>query len=236
MRGKLQRFADNAQSKYVIEPGKPLFEKVRGRWRSDVFNNNNELVLELGCGKGEYTIGLAEKFGNRNFIGIDIKGDRIWVGSQQAEMKNLPNAAFLRTEMAFLPRFFKKNEVDEIWLTFPDPRPKKREIKRRLTHTGFMAYYAYILQPGGWFKFKTDNTPLFEYTLEVLEELEVLDLEFTFDLYQSSLNEEHHGIKTKYEALFHAKGESIKYLKFRFNNEKIGNNVELPHFIGSLQE
>ncbi len=237
MRGKLKRFAENAQRENVLEPGKEIYEQIKGKWKSDFFKNSQDLVVELGCGRGEYTIGLGRQFADRNFVGIDLKGDRIWVGSKIAEEEKLGNVAFLRTEMAFLLKFFEKGEVDEIWLTFPDPRPKKREMKRRLTYPTFLQYYQYILKTDGWFKFKTDNTPLFEYTLEVLaSELHVKNLVHTFDLYKSPLNEEHYGIKTKYEQIFHAKGETIKYLKFQFDNEKARNDVALPEFVSKLQQ
>ena len=216
MRGKLQRFEENFKSDIVFEPGKEGYEELNGTWKQEIFGNTNELVIELGCGKGEYTIGLANEFPNRNFIGIDIKGDRIWVGRKQAVEKQLSNVRFLRTEIAFLLKFFDESEVDEIWLTFPDPRPKKRDAKRRLSHPNFLAYYQRILKEDGWFKFKTDNTPLFEYTLQVLADFKIKDHEFTTDLYHSTLNEEHQGIKTKYERIWTEKGEKIKYMKFRF--------------------
>ncbi len=236
MRGKLQRFEENFKSDIVFEPGKEGYEELNGTWKQEIFGNTNELVIELGCGKGEYTIGLANEFPNRNFIGIDIKGDRIWVGRKQAVEKQLSNVRFLRTEIAFLLKFFDESEVDEIWLTFPDPRPKKRDAKRRLSHPNFLAYYQRILKEDGWFKFKTDNTPLFEYTLDLLkEEWPVLNLEYTFDLYNSELNTEHFGIKTKYEQLFHAKGEKIKYLKFQFDYEKTGNALgDIPSFVSRV--
>ena len=236
MRGKLQRFEENYKSDIVFEPGKEGYEELNGTWKQEIFGNTNELVIELGCGKGEYTIGLANEFPNRNFIGIDIKGDRIWVGRKQAVEKQLSNVRFLRTEIAFLLKFFDESEVDEIWLTFPDPRPKKRDAKRRLSHPNFLAYYQRILKEDGWFKFKTDNTPLFEYTLDLLkEEWPVLNLEYTFDLYNSELNTEHFGIKTKYEQLFHAKGEKIKYLKFQFDYEKTGNALgDIPSFVSRV--
>ena len=217
MRGKLQRFEENRKRHNVLEPGKIGYEETKGSWKT-IFKNENDIVLEVGCGKGEYTVGLARVLPHRNFIGIDIKGDRIWVGSKIAEEEQLPNAFFLRTELSFLGKFFESEEVSEIWITFPDPRPKKREMKRRLTHPRFMELYRGVLKKDGWIKFKTDNGPLFEYTLETLSsgELKVRNLSYTFDLYNSPLNEEHHGIKTKYEQMFHAKGEKIKYMKFQF--------------------
>ena len=141
MRGKLARFRDNHESPNVLEPGNDMYEKIRGKWKDEFFKNDNELVVELGCGKGEYTVGLGRLCPNRNFIGVDKKGDRIWVGSQTGLNERLDNIGFLRTEMIFLEKFFKEDEVDEFWLTFPDPRPKLREEKRRLTYPTFLDMY-----------------------------------------------------------------------------------------------
>lgn len=205
-------------SKNVIEPGKDLYESIHGNWK-DFFGNDNEIVIELACGWGEYTISLAEKFPYRNFIGIDIKGDRIWRGSQYAQQNGLDNVAFLRTHIIEILNLFDENEVDEIWLTFPDPRPKDRDEKHRLSNKAFLQKYQQILKPEGWFKFKTDNTELFEYSLQVLSDFDIKDHEFTFDLYNSSLLAEHHDIKTKYERIWTEKGEKIKYMKFRFDTK-----------------
>ena len=218
MRKKLQRFQDNSERNNVIEKGKPIFESIKGNW-SDHFQNNNSIVVEVGCGKGEYTIGLGEKFPGKNFVGIDIKGARIWVGSTYAIENNLTNVSFLRTDILYLTDLFEENEVSEIWITFPDPRPKDRDEKRRLTSLRYMTMYRSVLREDGWLKFKTDNTKLFDYTLELLQsDVKVKNLEYTHDLYESPLMEEHFGVKTKYEQLFHAQGESIKYLKFQFDS------------------
>ena len=218
-RQKKRRFADNQLRRTVIEPGKPIYDEIKGQWNDQFFGNQHPLTLELGCGRGEYTIGLAQHFSNKNFIGIDIKGDRIWVGSGLAEAQSMKNVAFLRTQMQFLTKFFAKDEVDEIWLTFPDPRPKDRDEKRRLSFPGYMELYKEVLKPDGWFRFKTDNTVLFEYTLELIQtgKIDVHSLSYTFDLYQSELLDEHYGIQTKYEKMFSEKGETIKYMKFKFN-------------------
>ena len=203
-------------SNNVIEPVKDIFETIHGRWNK-FFGNDNELVIELACGWGEYTISLAERFPNKNFIGIDLKGDRIWRGSQYAQKNDLINVAFLRTHIIEILKSFDENELDEIWLTFPDPRPKDRDEKHRLCNESYIKKYQNLLKPDGWFRFKTDNTELFEYALQVLKEFDIRDHEFTFDLYNSPLLEEHYGIKTKYERIWTEKGEKIKYMKFRFN-------------------
>jgi tRNA (guanine-N7-)-methyltransferase len=219
-RQKKKKFAENLLRENILEPGKEQYDQIKGKWQSSYFNNTHPITLELGCGRGEYTVGLAQHFANNNFIGVDIKGDRIWAGSGVAMEQNLQNVAFLRTQIHFLSKFFEQNEVSEIWLTFPDPRPKDRDEKRRLTFPGFMEIYQQILHPEGWFRFKTDSTFLFDYTLQLITEkkIQVKDLSYTFDLYQSEMLDEHHGIQTKYEKKFSEMGEKIKYMKFKFDN------------------
>src|SRR5690606_9681764 len=156
-------------------------------------------------------------FPQRNYIGVDIKGDRIWKGSTIALSENLRNAGFLRTHILHIESFFGPAEVDEIWLTFPDPRPRKRDIKRRLTSPRYMEMYKNIIRDGGFVRLKTDNTRLFEYTLEEVEKRsDIRDLAYTADLYGSDLENECFGIKTRYEQEFSEKGEKIKYLRFSF--------------------
>ena len=214
---KIQRYSENYESDIVLEPGKELFDQISGNWREKFFKNNNPITLELACGKGEYTIGLARKFPERNFIGVDMKGDRIWNGSQHAANESLHNVCFVRSRIEMLPKIFAPSEVNEIWLTFPDPRPKDRDEKRRLNNLFYLNMYRTLLDQDGWFRFKTDNTNLFEYGLTVIEELPTRDLEFTRDLYDSDLLGEHHGLLTKYEEIWTKKGEKIKYLKCRFD-------------------
>ena len=216
-KNKLIRFALNAQRANVIEEGKDIFHSIKGNWKK-FFRNSNPLYIELACGRGEYTTGLAAVYPNTNFVGVDVKGARIWKGSSVAIENNLNNAAFLRIRMYLLLDFFEQGEVDGIWLTFPDPRSDDREEKHRLTFIKYMEMYKKILMKDGMFHFKTDNLGLFEYTLEVLKnpELEVRDLEFTKDLYHSEYMPEHHGIETTYERKFVKKGFKINYLKFRF--------------------
>ncbi len=215
-RGKLKRFAENATRGNIIEPGKPKFGSIKGRWQEH-FQNDNELVLEIACGRGEYTVGLARLFPKRNHIGIDVKGDRIWKGSGIALEEGLTNVAFLRTHILELESFFRSGEVSEIWITFPDPRPRDRDEKRRVTHDRYMDIYKALVRSGGWIRLKTDNTGLFDYTLEVLRQRsDISDLEYTYDLYHSELKPECYGIRTRYEQKFGAEGHDIKYLKFRF--------------------
>jgi tRNA (guanine-N7-)-methyltransferase len=217
MKSKLKRFEIIAGRENVIEPGKELFNSIKGRWNEVYFKNQHSITIELACGRGEYSVGFARQFPNRNFIGIDKKGDRLWKGSTWATEEKLENVAFLRTGILFIESFFEVGEVDEVWLTFPDPLPRKRDAKRRLSSSRFIDMYKKILNPSGYFRFKTDNTDLFNFTLEELNyRNDLMDFEFTHDLYQSSLRPECFDIKTKYEGMFAAKGELIKYLRFRF--------------------
>ena len=217
MKSKLERFRIIAERDNVLEQGKDLYLKIKGKWNEQYFKNNNPITVELACGRGEYTIGLAEHFPDRNHIGVDVKGDRIWKGSTWAVERNLTNVAFLRAEALGLMQFFAPGEIDELWITFPDPRPRKRDIKRRVTSPRFMEIYKNLIRPGGYLKFKTDNTGLFAYTLEELSlRKDIEDLKFTHDLYADELRPECFDIKTRYEEMFSAKGERIKYLRFKF--------------------
>ena len=220
MRAKRSRFNHNETADNIIQEGKPLFDQIKGNWQSLYFENDNPLTLELACGYGEYTTGLAKLYPKKNFIGIDIKGDRLWQGSIVAMEQNLTNVAFLRGLVHDLGNYFAKDEVSEIWLTFPDPRPKNKDVRRRLTNNRFIDLYKGILKREGWLRFKTDDTSLFEYTLEELMlRNDVIDLKHTDDLTASKMLNEHHGIITRYEQMFSKKGETIKYLKLRFSND-----------------
>jgi len=218
MKNKLERFRVIAQRDNVLQAGKELYFEIKGCWNELYFANQNPITVELACGRGEYTIGLAEKFPNRNFIGIDVKGDRLWKGSGWAIEKNLKNVAFLRTDILGLQTFFNPGEVNEIWITFPDPRPRKRDIKRRLTSSRYFDIYKSVIQQEGWVRFKTDNTALFDFTLEELgSRNDISNLKFTTDLYTSNLREECFEIKTRFEEMFSAEGALIKYLRFTFS-------------------
>lgn len=217
MRSKLKKFEVVAGRDNVLEQGKDLYTKIKGNWNDVFFGNHKPITIELACGRGEYSVGLATRFPERNFIGIDMKGDRLWKGSTLAVEQKLSNVGFLRTQIIDLESFFVPGEVDEIWLTFPDPRPRKKDVKRRLTSPRFIEIYKKVLKPGRYFRLKTDNTPLFDYTLEQLGyRNDIEDLKYTHDLYSSDLREECFDIKTKYEEMFSAKGEKIKYLRFKF--------------------
>jgi len=217
MKRKKERFRIIEERQNVIEPSKSNYHTIKGNWHA-FFGNNNPITVELACGRGEYSVNLAKLFPERNFIGVDIKGDRIWKGSTWALEQNLANVAFLRTQILLIESFFERGEIDELWVTFPDPRPRKRDMKRRLTSPRFLGFYKNLLKPSGYLRLKTDNAILFNFTLEVLYgRSDITDLAFTHNLYQSDLRAECFDIKTRYEEEFTAKGESIKYLRFRFN-------------------
>jgi tRNA (guanine-N7-)-methyltransferase len=218
LKKKQERFKIIEERANVIEPTKPLYNSIQGKWHELYFKNSNPITLELACGRGEYTIGLAKLFPDRNYIGVDIKGERIWKGSTWAVEEKLSNVAFLRTQILMIESFFAEKEINEIWLTFPDPRPRKRDIKRRLTSPRFIAMYRKLIQPGGYIRLKTDNTKLYEYTLEEMQNRsDIADLRYTSDVYNSDLRAECFDIKTRYEMEFAAKGETIKYLRFRLD-------------------
>lgn len=204
----------------VIEHATEEGDSVKGNWRSRVFKNDNPIVLELGCGKGEYSVGLAEFYPDKNFIGCDIKGNRIFIGAKDALDKSLDNVAFLRTRIDYINDFFIENEVDEIWLTFSDPQPKKP--RKRLSSPLFIDRYKKLLKPGGIVHMKTDSDILFEYTIDEIKEKYDM-LEYTWDLYGElsenldPVTREIFHIKTHYEKLFTAKGSVIKYCKFKIS-------------------
>ena len=190
----------------------------KGKWKKQYFQSENPLVLELGCGKGEYTLGMARAFQEKNFIGIDIKGARIWRGAKSVSEENIANAAFIRTRIEFIRSIFAPGEVDEIWITFPDPQLKIRRTKKRLTSSGFLDNYRTFLKDDGVIHLKTDSLELHEYTLALLQlnQFEILDA--TTDLYASHQGNPILEIKTHYEGIFTKEGKKITYLRFRLNH------------------
>lgn len=223
-KGKLEKWAEMKTFGNVVEPSvKDVFQKdhaFKGKWREKVFKNEHPIVLELGCGKGEYSVGMARHFPNKNFIGVDIKGNRMWRGAKTAKQEGLENVYFIRTRIDFIASFFEENEVDEIWITFPDPQPKDRQERKRLTSPLFMDRYKRFLAKEGIIHLKTDHEGFFRYTLEEIERNGYALLESTFDLYGEKIADLDDktqailAIKTFYEKLFSAKGHSIHYLKF----------------------
>ncbi len=216
-KNKLAKFAEVANFRNVIEPEYKNIQSdyyLKGKWSKDFFRNSHPLALELACGKGEYTVGLARKYPARNFIGVDVKGARIWTGSKYALENNLDNAAFLRIQIERLEYFFAENEVNEIWIIFPDPQPQKPRTKKRLTSPRFLEKYGKTLHPGGLIHLKTDNDQLFNYTLEVIEEYGHKLHTITHDLYNSDLEDDILSIKTFYEKMFLNEGKKINYCNF----------------------
>ena len=203
---------------HVEQPNLEVLEKgyaLKGNWRNDFFKNNNPLVLELGCGMGEYSVGLAEKFPEKNFLGIDIKGARIWQGAVEALKKKINNVGFLRIRIDWIEKCFANNEVDEIWITFPDPQLKKKRGVKRLTHPVFLKRYEQILKKKGSIHLKTDSQFLHGFTLGVIAgERHVLE-DSTHDLYGSTVLRDHMEIKTHYEKIYLDQGLPITYLRFQ---------------------
>ena len=229
-KNKLQKFADLLTFPNVYENFDPRFPELvgvnglpidlKGKWSEKHFKNNHPITLELACGKGHYTIGLAKQYPDQNFIGVDIKGARIWKGAKIAQEENIANAAFLRTRIEQIDLFFEKNEVDEIWITFPDPFLKKGKANRRLTAAPFLQRYKKILKKGGIVQLKTDSTELYEFTLEVMET--ETDFEMIYnekDIYSKPLLLEVLNIKTEYEEIHLAKGKTIKFVQLKLKND-----------------
>jgi tRNA (guanine-N7-)-methyltransferase len=245
-KNKLARWNELASFEKVIQPETGDVatndHSIKGRWNIEMFRNDNPVILELGCGKGEYTTGLASRFPEKNFIGIDIKGARMWRGAKTATDQKLPNVAFLRTRIEFIGSFFSENEVGEIWVTFPDPHPGGRNANKRLTSPRFLNSYRKFLKNNGPVHLKTDNTELYEYTSSLVKSNELEMIYSTNDLYSIDFGSESHtdtgreslhqtigdrssvngilSIKTHYEKLFLAKDMKINYLSFRLPKEK----------------
>ena len=236
-KGKLAKFADMAANPLVIEcPYNTLQDDLppsggmRGGWRS-FFHNDNPIVLELGCGRGEYTVGLARRYPDKNFIGVDIKGARMWTGAQDALNNGMKNVGFLRTHIEFIDHFFAPNEVSEIWLTFSDPQMKK--ATKRLTSTYFLERYRRFLTDGGLIHLKTDSNFLYTYTEEMLKVNGIVPEYATRDLYAMLENDEGkeaRSIQTYYEQMWRDRDIPIKYLRFRLahNGELQEPDVEIP--------
>ena len=221
-KNKLKRFIENESFDNVIQPSRDDLIKFnfvfRGKWKKKVFKNSNPIVLELGCGKGEYTVNLAKLNPNKNYIGIDIKGARFWRGAKTSIEEKLENVIFLRTQIELLDFVFEKNEIDEIWLTFPDPQIKFQRRKHRLTNTKFLSIYKNILNDSGIIHLKTDSEFLHGYTLGKLEEMSINPIVSNHDIYKNSnAPDEATQIQTHYEKIYLNEGKKITYLNFKFN-------------------
>lgn len=222
-KGKLAKFADMASYPHVFEYPYAEVENVpfelKGNWNKDFFKNNNPVVLELGCGRGEYTVGLGRLFPDKNFIGVDIKGSRMWTGATESLKTGMKNVAFLRTNIEIIDRFFAANEVSEVWLTFSDPQMKK--ATKRLTSTFFMERYRSFLVPDGIIHLKTDSNFMYTYTRYMIEENKLPVEVMTEDLYHSGLADEILNIKTYYEQQWLDRGLNIKYIKFNLPTDVV---------------
>lgn len=235
-KNKLKKFAEMATMRNVVEcPRETLLSNgfpLKGKWQADFFHSQSPIVLELGCGKGEYTVGLAEANPDKAYIGIDIKGARMYTGARMALDGDMTNAAFLRTEIQLIENFFAPGEVDEIWITFPDPQMKK--VNKRLTSTRLLSAYRNILKPGGIINLKTDSPFLFEYTrrLAELNGLEILDI--STDLHNEGRDDATTRYRTAYETQWISRGKSIKFISFRLNDaalqEPPTDDIELDDY------
>jgi len=232
-KNKQFRFNEMKTFSHVVQPEfDEIFKnnhELKGFWKENFFKNNNPITLELGCGKGEYTIALAEANANKNFLGIDIKGARMWIGARKINDNKISNAGFLRTRIEFINSFFINNEVDEIWITFPDPQAKKRRNKKRLTSAGFLNFYRSFLKNNGLIHLKTDSKFLYNYTLNLLNLNNIPIVVNTDDLYNSNINlpeKELLNVQTFYEQMFLAQNITITYICFKLPNNIIVNELD----------
>ncbi len=223
-KNKLKRFIENESFSNVIQPSREELMlnqfKFKGNWNKLFFKNTNPIVVELGCGKGEYTINLAKRNPSVNYIGVDIKGARFWRGAKTANEENLDNVVFLRTQIELINCVFNIGEVSEVWLTFPDPQIKYQRRKHRLTNPTFLDLYKKIMNSKGIVHLKTDSEFLHGYTLGLLEGMSIIPLNSNHDIYKNlNAPEEVINIKTHYENIFSEQNKNISYLSFKFNNE-----------------
>jgi tRNA (guanine-N7-)-methyltransferase len=222
-KNKLYRFAENLTFDNLFQRSFEELQngfELKGNWNQEFFKNDGPIVLELGCGKGEYTVGLAQRYPEKNFIGIDIKGSRMNLGLNEAKNLGLTNVAFIRTRINLTEYCFGKDEVSEIWITFPDPQPRDIKAKKRLTSAWFLNHYAKFLKPGGIIHLKTDNIIFLESTLDVIKSGNHKIRELNYDIYGSGIENELTQIQTYYERKWLDHGTKIKYLEFTLNNER----------------
>jgi len=233
-KNKLAKFADMEEFSHVFQvSSRSLLEggkfEMKGKWNELFFKNDHPVVLELGCGKGEYTVGLGQLYPDKNFIGVDIKGARLWTGAKDSFEKSMNNVAFIRTDIEMIHHFFAENEVSEIWLTFPDPQMKK--VNKRLTATNFIKLYQLFLKTNGLIHLKTDSNFMFTYTCEMVKANEYPVVFSNDNLYSSDLNDPILGIKTFYEQQWLDRGLTIKYIQFKLEKRTsfIEPQIEIEH-------
>lgn len=222
-KGKLEKFAQVSAFENCVEPSmeEAMHQglTLKGKWMSEFFKNDQNITLELACGGGEYSVALAKLYPQKNFLGIDIKGNRLWKGAKIANAENIQNVGFLRTRIDFIENCFAQDEIEDLWITFPDPQPQNNRKRKRLTHPIFLNRYRNILKNGGKIKLKTDSDFLYQYTLKVIEDFKLTTDCNIADVYQniSTLNKalaEELNVKTFYEKMWLSEGKKIKYLSF----------------------
>ena len=226
---KLRKFAENLTFECFVQPAfEEMFRTnhpLKGNWRKDFFHNDNPIILELGCGKGEYTVALAERNPDKNFIGVDIKGARIWRGAKTATERKMGNVGFLRARIEFITSLFAEGEIDESWITFPDPQLRTKRAKKRLTAPVFLEHYAKLLKKDGWINLKTDSQHLFAYTSAVIEQFGLECEVANNDIYGSGYADEVLSVKTAYEQMYLDRGLPITYTRFQ-----LGERTSFPMF------
>jgi tRNA (guanine-N7-)-methyltransferase len=233
-KNKLAKFADMEEFPHVFQVSSHVLREganfeMKGKWNELCFKNNNPIVLELGCGKGEYTVGLGRMYPDKNFVGVDIKGARLWTGAKESHQSGMKNVAFLRTNIEMIHHFFAQNEVSEIWLTFPDPQMKK--VTKRLTATNFMKSYQQFVKDNGLIHLKTDSNFMFTYTCEMVKANHYPVVFSSSDLYASDMQDPILSIKTYYEQQWLERGLTIKYIQFLLekHDQFIEPDIEIEH-------
>ncbi|MDD4141856.1 MAG: tRNA (guanosine(46)-N7)-methyltransferase TrmB [Bacteroidales bacterium] len=235
---KLERFEENTTFYNLFQPYLreliPAF-KFKGKWNSDFFKNDNPIVVELGCGKGEYTVGLGKKYPDRNFIGIDQKGARLWRGCKTSIDDAMTNVAFIRMQMELIEYCFAKEEISEIWITFPEPQPQNGKAKKRFTSPQFNTRFSNILKRDGIINLKTDNSAFYDYTLEVISGGNHDLLFSTDDLYATHPELEVASIQTFYEEMWLKQGLTIKFLQYKLNADMFTDGDNISTFVTNRQ-
>ncbi|MEZ4879772.1 MAG: tRNA (guanosine(46)-N7)-methyltransferase TrmB [Chitinophagales bacterium] len=222
MKNKLFKYAAINEMHHVLDKN----PQYKNAWQTNFFKNNNPIVVELACGKGDYALAMAQLFPNKNFIGVDIKGNRIYTAARKAEDEKIQNVAFIRDQIDLLTNYFEKDEIDEIWITFADPFPKKSKHKKRLTSKKFLKVYQQFLKKDGIIHLKTDSDILYEYTKEVLQTVPSKILKDYPDVYAMNKNEELYNIQTHYEKMHLKDGRTIKYIAFQIQTSNNSMTID----------